>query len=72
LNPPRPLLTPRELEVLRLICGGTVRNRDLAIILVVSEFTVEYHVKRLLSKMDSRSRAELVVRAHSSGVLGAA
>jgi len=51
-------LTPRERDVLRLLCCGTVRNRDLAEQLVLSESTVEYHVKNVLAKVGASSRAQ--------------
>jgi DNA-binding CsgD family transcriptional regulator len=55
------LLTPRELEVLRLITRG-LSNRAIAGSLMLREGTVKYHVKNILRKLGSRSRAEAVSR----------
>jgi DNA-binding CsgD family transcriptional regulator/tetratricopeptide (TPR) repeat protein len=48
-------LTPRELEVLRLVAGGKT-NREIASILVVSEHTVARHVQNILHKLRVSSR----------------
>jgi DNA-binding NarL/FixJ family response regulator len=48
-------LTPRELEVLRLVAGGKT-NREIASILVVSEHTVARHVQNILVKLRVSSR----------------
>jgi LuxR family transcriptional regulator, regulator of acetate metabolism len=55
------LLTPRELEVLRLIARGQ-SNRAIAATLLLREGTVKYHVKNILRKLQSRSRTEAVSR----------
>jgi len=59
---PAPSLTRREEEVLDLLCRG-LRNRDIAHALHVSENTVEFHVRHLLTKLGARSRLEAVERA---------
>jgi DNA-binding NarL/FixJ family response regulator len=48
-------LTPRELEVLRLVASGKT-NRDIAAELFVSEKTVDRHVSNILTKLDVASR----------------
>jgi DNA-binding CsgD family transcriptional regulator len=48
-------LTPRELEVLRLLATGQ-SNREIASALVISDHTVARHVQNILSKLDVRSR----------------
>jgi DNA-binding NarL/FixJ family response regulator len=48
-------LTPRELEVLRLVAAGKT-NRDIAAELVVSEHTVARHVQNIFSKLRVSSR----------------
>jgi DNA-binding CsgD family transcriptional regulator/GAF domain-containing protein len=66
------VLTPRELDVLRLIARG-LSNRAIAAKLTLGEGTVKYHVKNILRKMQARSRAEAVSRYMrlSSGTDGA-
>jgi DNA-binding CsgD family transcriptional regulator/tetratricopeptide (TPR) repeat protein len=48
-------LTPRELEVLRLLAAGR-SNREIASTLVVSEHTVARHVQNILGKLGVSSR----------------
>jgi ATP/maltotriose-dependent transcriptional regulator MalT len=48
-------LTPRELEVLRLVAGGS-SNREIAAALVISEHTVARHVQNIFAKLDVSSR----------------
>jgi ATP/maltotriose-dependent transcriptional regulator MalT len=49
-------LTPREIEVLRLVAGGK-SNRQIAQTLVISEYTVARHVQNILAKLGVPSRA---------------
>jgi DNA-binding NarL/FixJ family response regulator len=63
-------LTPRELDVLRLLARGQT-NLAIAKTLVVREGTVKYHVKNVLRKLGATSRADAVarfVRAGGGGV----
>jgi DNA-binding NarL/FixJ family response regulator len=48
-------LTPRELEVLRLVASGRT-NREIASELVVSEHTVARHVQNMFAKLGVSSR----------------
>jgi DNA-binding CsgD family transcriptional regulator len=62
--PPAPGgLSPRELEVLRLVArGGT--NRDIATSLGISERTVDRHVSNIFTKLDVGSRAAATAFAY--------
>ncbi len=61
-------LTPRETEVLQLV-GNGLSNEQIAHRLVLSESTVKTHVKRVMSKLDLSSRAQVVVVAYESGLV---
>jgi LuxR family transcriptional regulator, maltose regulon positive regulatory protein len=64
-----PSLTPREREVLQLLCRGTVSNADLAAALMVSTYTVEWHVKQIMAKTETNTRGELIARAWTDGLV---
>jgi len=51
-------LTPRERQIAHLLAAGYT-NRQLAETLVLSEQTVETHVKRILGKLELRSRHQI-------------
>jgi len=59
---PAPVLTPRELEVLRLVARG-MSNKDVADHLFISENTVKNHVRNILEKLHLHSRMEAVMYA---------
>jgi DNA-binding CsgD family transcriptional regulator/tetratricopeptide (TPR) repeat protein len=61
------LLTPRELDVLRLVAIGR-RNGEIAEELVLSRRTVDHHVSALLRKLGAATRGEAVALAQRLGV----
>jgi DNA-binding NarL/FixJ family response regulator len=61
-------LTPREVEVLRLLARG-MSNAELAGTLHLSEATVKTHVARILGKLALRDRAQAVVVAYETGLV---
>ncbi len=61
-------LTPRELEVMRLLARG-LSNAELAERLHLSEATVKTHVARILGKLRLRDRAQAVIAAYETGLI---
>jgi DNA-binding NarL/FixJ family response regulator len=61
-------LTPRELEVLKLVARG-LNNIEIAGALFLSESTIRTHVTRLLSKLDLRDRTQVAVFAYESRIV---
>lgn len=64
--PPRPVLTPRQLEVAALVARGW-SNRQIAEQLVISERSAESHVERIRTRLDFRSRAQVAAWYVASG-----
>ena len=56
-------LTPREVEVLRLVATGA-SNREIADVLVISDKTVARHVANMFTKLDVSSRAAATAFAY--------
>jgi DNA-binding NarL/FixJ family response regulator len=61
-------LTPRELDVLRMI-GRGASNAEIAAELYVSEATVKSHIGHIFTKLDLRDRAAAIVFAFDHGLV---
>jgi LuxR family maltose regulon positive regulatory protein len=61
-------LTPRELEVLRLICKG-YSNPEIASELVVTVNTIKKHTSNIYGKLGVSSRTQAIARAHDLGLV---
>lgn len=64
----RPSLTPRELDVLRLVSRGR-SNKEMASAMFVSEETVKTHMKALFQKLGVHDRAEAVSVSLQRGII---
>jgi two-component system NarL family response regulator len=62
------VLTPREVEVLRLVAKGK-RNKEIAGELGISDETVQGHVKNILAKLSVHDRTEAVAVAIPRGIV---
>ena len=61
-------LSPRELEVVRLVAAGR-SNQAIAAELVLSEKTVARHLSNIFTKLDVGSRAAATAYAYEHGVV---
>ena len=61
-------LTPREIDVLRLIAGGNA-NKEVAAQLSLTEETVKGHVKNILAKLDANDRTHAVTIGLKRGII---
>lgn len=61
-------LTPRELDVLKLIRDGH-RNKQIADVLSIAETTVNFHIRNIVSKLQANDRAHAVTIAIRRGAL---
>jgi DNA-binding NarL/FixJ family response regulator len=66
--PPRSELTPREVEVLRLLSEGRT-NQQIARELLVSTSTVKNHIQQILTKLRASDRTQAAVIAIELGLL---
>ena len=64
-------LTAREREVLEQVSHGAT-NKEVAAALFISENTVSYHMKNILSKLHLRNRSQVVAWAAEHGLFGPA
>lgn len=61
-------LTPRELEVIRLLATGR-KNKDLAKKMLVSEATIRHHLSTIYGKLGVDGRLNLVIYAYENGLV---
>jgi DNA-binding NarL/FixJ family response regulator len=69
IKPGVPRLTPRQCEVLDLLCEG-LPNKLIARRLQVSEFTVRGHVQAVLGLLGVNSRSQATFAARQNGLIG--
>jgi LuxR family maltose regulon positive regulatory protein len=60
-------LTPRELEVLRLVCAGR-SNSQIATELFVTVGTAKAHIHTIYGKLGAANRVEAILRARDLGL----
>ncbi len=63
------LLSPRELEIARLVAVGHP-NKVIADVLEISSWTVGTHLRRIFAKLNVPSRAAMVARLLGEGGMG--
>jgi len=61
-------LTAREIEVLRLVGLGNA-NKEIAALLSITEETVKFHLKNILSKLNAKDRAHAVTIGLKRGII---
>ena len=61
-------LTPREIDVLRLIAAGNA-NKEIGARLSLTEETVKGHVKNILAKLDANDRTHAVTIGLKRGII---
>lgn len=61
------LLTPREIELARLVARG-FNNREIAKLIYISEGTVKVHLHRIYAKLGVKNRVALVLYAQEKGL----
>jgi DNA-binding NarL/FixJ family response regulator len=65
---PNSELTPRELDVLKLLAKGLL-NKEIAASLAIAEGTVKVHVINILGKLQANDRTEAVTLALKRGII---
>lgn len=58
---PAKMLTKRQFEILKLIAQGK-QNKEIALMLNISENTVEQHITSIYKKLEAHSRVEVALR----------
>jgi len=64
----QPRLTPRELEIVRLLARG-LTNREIGRAALISDSTVKFHVRGIMRKLAVHHRTEVVYAATQLGIL---
>lgn len=67
-NGDRKVLTPRQLQLLRLVAND-LTNKEIAANLNLSEFTVKNHIRRVMRQMEAASRYDAVNLVRATGQL---
>lgn len=62
------ILTPREIEVLRMIAEG-MGNKEIASTLRISDHTVKFHISSIFAKLGPANRAEAVTLGIRRGLI---
>lgn len=65
---PRVSLTPRELEIVRMVAAGST-NRVIATQLRISEGTVKIHLHNAYEKLGVGGRLELLLHLQDKGIV---
>ncbi len=65
---PNQVLTPREIEVLRML-GEGLGNKMVADRLGISEHTVKFHISSIFTKLDASTRTEAVTLGIRQGII---
>jgi two-component system, NarL family, response regulator YdfI len=68
LEPSDQILTPREIEVLRMIAEG-LGNKEIASKLRISDHTVKFHISSIFAKLGASSRTEAVTIGIRGGMI---
>jgi DNA-binding NarL/FixJ family response regulator len=61
-------LSPREIDILRLVAGG-YSNKEVARLLGIASGTVKNHISETLRKLDARDRTHAVQKAQAARLL---
>ena len=64
----RSALSPRELDILRLVAKG-LNNHEIAAALNITRGTVKWHVNIILRRLDVRDRTQAVIVAAQRGII---
>ena len=60
-------LSPREMEILRMVCAGA-SNREIGGALFITEGTVKNHLSNIFGKLNVRDRTQAALRAKALGL----